>query len=99
MNILNTRGVTIISSATITDAKTMTDTSSKIHQSWENSIFCPVESTGVIRAGLIYEGPENMSKLINVPAIFEKIGEPLQIIFEGTYISVILPYCNYNIAD
>ncbi len=86
MNILNTRGVTIISSATITDAKTMTDTSSKIHQSWENSIFCPVESTGVIRAGLIYEGPENMSKLINVPAIFEKIGEPLQL-FEGTYIS------------
>ena len=86
MNILNTRGVTIISSATITDVKTMTDTSSKIHQSWENSIFCPVESTGVIRAGLIYEGPENMSKLINVPAIFEKIGEPLQL-FEGTYIS------------
>ena len=86
MNILNTRGVTIISSATITDAKTTSDVCSKIHQSWANSIFCPVESTGVIRAGLIYEGPENMSKLINVPSIFEKIGEPLQL-FEGTYIS------------
>lgn len=86
MNILNTRGVTIISSATITDAKTTSDTCSKIHLSWTNSIFCPVESTGVIRAGLIYEGPENISKLINVPSIFEKIGEPLQL-FEGTYIS------------
>ena len=86
MNILNTRGVTIISSAIITEAKTTSDTCSKIHLSWANSIFCPVESTGVIRAGLIYEGPEKMSKLINVPSIFEKIGEPLQL-FEGTYIS------------
>lgn len=86
MNILLTRGVTIISSATITDAKTTSDVSSKIHQSWANSIFCPVESTGVIRAGLIYEGPENMSKLINIPAIFDRIGEPLEL-FEGTYIS------------
>src|SRR4051812_3263302 len=86
MNILNTRGVTLISSATITDAKTTLDTCNKIHLSWVNSIFCPVESTGVIRSGLIFEGPENMSRLINAPSIFEKIGEPLQL-FEGTYIS------------
>jgi cell division GTPase FtsZ len=86
MNILNTRGVTIISSATITDAKTTSDASREIHQSWVHSIFCPVESTGVIRAGLIYEGPENLSKLIHVPSIFESIGEPLQL-FEGTYFS------------
>ena len=86
MKILNTRGVTIISSAAVTDAKTTSDTCSKIHQSWENSVFCPIESASAIRAGLIYEGPENMSKLINVPSIFEKIGEPLQL-FEGTYIS------------
>ncbi|MCQ6280482.1 cell division protein FtsZ [Bacillus sp. EB600] len=85
-NILNTRGVTIISSATITDAKTTSDVSSKIQQSWASTIFCPVESTGVIRAGLIYNGPEKMSKLINVPSIFEKVGEPLEL-FEGTYIS------------
>ena len=52
----------------------------------ENSVFCPIESASAIRAGLIYEGSENMSKLINVPSIFEKIGEPLQL-FEGTYIS------------
>lgn len=90
LNILNTRGVTLISSATITDAKTTSDVSSKIHQSWANSIFCPVESTGVIRAGLIYEGPEKMSKLINVPSIFERVGDPLQL-FEGTYISEVDP--------
>jgi tubulin-like protein CetZ len=86
MNILNTRGVTLISSATITDAKTTLDAASQIHLSWTNSIFCPVESTGVIRAGLIYEGPEKMSKLIHMPSIFERVGEPLQL-FEGTYIS------------
>lgn len=86
MNILNTRGVTIISSATITEAKTTSEVSAKIHQSWANSIFCPVEAAGVIRAGLIYEGPESMSKLINVPSIFEKIGEPLEL-FEGTYVT------------
>ncbi|MDQ0221386.1 cell division protein FtsZ [Peribacillus cavernae] len=86
MNILNTRGVTIISSTTITDAKSTSDVSSKIHSSWANSIFCPVEATGVIRAGLIYDGPENMSKLINMPSIFERVGEPIQL-FEGTYIS------------
>ena len=86
MNILGTRGVTIISSTPITDAKTTSDVSAKIQLSWANSIFCPVESQGVIRAGLIYEGPENISKLINVPSVFERIGEPLQL-FEGTYIS------------
>ena len=86
LNILSTRGVTIISSAPITDAKTTSDVSTKVQISWANSIFCPVESQGVIRAGLIYEGPENMAKLINVPAIFERIGEPLQL-FEGTYVS------------
>lgn len=86
MNILGTRGVTIISSAAITDAKTTSDVTTNIQISWANSIFCPVESQGVIRAGLIYEGPENISKLINVPSIFEGVGEPLQL-FEGTYIS------------
>ena len=86
MNVLNTRGVTVISSATVTESKTSSDVSSKIHQSWVNSIFCPVESTGVIRASLIYEGPEKIAKLINVPTIFEKVGEPLQL-FEGTYLS------------
>lgn len=86
MNILNTRGVTLISSTTITEARTTSDAASQIHLSWANSIFCPVESTGVIRAGLIYEGPEKMSKLIHVPSIFERVGEPLQL-FEGTYIS------------
>jgi tubulin-like protein CetZ len=86
MNILGTRGITIISSAAITDAKSTSDVSTKVQISWANSIFCPVESQGVIRAGLIYEGPENNSKLINVPSIFEKVGEPLQL-FEGTYIS------------
>ncbi|WP_394236981.1 cell division protein FtsZ [Niallia oryzisoli] len=84
MRILNTRGVTIISSAPIADAKTASDTCSKIHQSLENSVFCPIESASPIRAGLIYEGSENMSRLINVPSVFERIGEPLQL-FEGTY--------------
>lgn len=86
MNILSTRGVTIISTTTISDEQTTTDVSAKIEQSWANSIFCPVESTGVIRAGLIYEGPERVSKLLNVPSIFERVGEPLEL-YEGTYIS------------
>jgi cell division GTPase FtsZ len=86
MNIFGTRGVTIIASAPITDAKTTADITAKIQWSWANSIFCPVESQGVIRAGLIYEGPEHFTKLIHAPLIFEKIGEPLQL-FEGTYIS------------
>ncbi|MEH7107810.1 cell division protein FtsZ [Bacillus sp. JJ1764] len=86
MNILNTRGVTIISSATVTDAKTSADIASAIQRSWASSIFCPVDTVGVIRAGLIYEGPENVSKLINVPAVFEGIGEPVEL-FEGTYIT------------
>ncbi|MEH7336085.1 cell division protein FtsZ [Neobacillus drentensis] len=86
MNILGTRGVTLISSVAITDAKTSGEVSTKVQSSWENSIFCPVESQGVIRAGLIYEGPETISKLINVPSIFERVGEPVQL-FEGTYLS------------
>jgi tubulin-like protein CetZ len=86
MNILNTRGVTVISSATVTDAKSTADISSIIQRSWANTIFCPVDTVGVIRAGLIYEGPEQVSKLISAPAIFERIGEPVEL-FEGTYIS------------
>lgn len=86
MNILGTRGVTIIASTAITDAKTSSDVANKIQQSWANSIFCPVESMGVIRAGVIYEGPEKMANLINVPGVFERVGEPLEL-FEGTYIT------------
>ncbi|WP_043931914.1 tubulin-like doman-containing protein [Bacillus sp. EB01] len=86
MNILSTRGVTVISTSTVTDAKTTADVSRAIQQSWANSVFCPVESAGVIRAGLIYEGPENVSKLINIPSIFERVGEPIEL-FEGTYIT------------
>jgi tubulin-like protein CetZ len=86
MNILSTRGVTIISSAPLTDAKTTSEVSEKVQRSWNNSIFCAVEAQGVIRAGLIYEGPENISRLINPPVIFEKIGEPIQL-FEGTYVT------------
>ncbi|MCM3568618.1 tubulin-like doman-containing protein [Neobacillus mesonae] len=86
MNILSTRGVTIISTAAITDAKTSAEVANKVQQSWLNSPFCPLESAGVIRAGLIYEGPEKMSKLINVPSIFQQVGEPLEL-FEGTYIT------------
>ena len=85
MNILGTRGVTIISSGTITEAKRLQMSQVKCRLCRANSIFCPVESQGVIRAGLIYEGPENVTKLINVPSIFENVGEPLQL-FEGTYI-------------
>jgi tubulin-like protein CetZ len=86
MNILNTRGVTMICSATVTDAKSTADVSKLIQRSWAKSIFCPVDTVGVIRAGLIYEGPESMAKLINVPSIFEGIGEPVEL-FEGTYIT------------
>ncbi|PLS18742.1 hypothetical protein CVD28_06400 [Bacillus sp. M6-12] len=86
LNILSTRGVTVISTSTITDAKTTDEVSRRIQQSWANSVFCPVESEGVIRAGLIYEEPENDSKLSNLPSIFERVGEPIEL-FEGTYIS------------
>lgn len=86
MNILCTRGVTLICQTAITDAKTTADVTAKVQKSWINSIFCPVESQGVIRAGLIYDGSESISKLINVPNVFEKVGEPLQL-FEGTYFS------------
>ncbi|MCH6264306.1 MULTISPECIES: cell division protein FtsZ [Neobacillus] len=86
MNILNTRGVTLISSAPVTDAKTTAEVAESIQRSWASSIFCPVDTVGVIRAGLIYEGPETVTKLINVPSIFEGIGEPLEL-FEGTYIT------------
>lgn len=85
MNILGTRGVTIITSTSMTDVRTEADACNKIQLSWENSVFCPIESSA-IRVGLIYEGPENISRLINIPSIFDKIGEPLQL-FEGSYIS------------
>ncbi|WP_318502409.1 cell division protein FtsZ [Bacillus sp. T3] len=84
LNILSTRGVTLICQTPITGANTTADVTAKVQKSWLHSIFCPVEAQGVIRAGLIYDGPETISKLINVPAIFEKVGEPLQL-FEGTY--------------
>ncbi|WP_147534616.1 cell division protein FtsZ [Bacillus marasmi] len=86
LNILDTRGVTIIASTPITGEKTTAEVTNSVQKSWAHSIFCPVEAMGVIRAGLIYDGPERISKLINAPAIFEKIGEPVQL-FEGTYLS------------
>jgi cell division GTPase FtsZ len=86
MNILQTRGATIISTAVLNDARTQDDATVVINNSWVNSIFAPIETPEIVRAGLIYEGPERSTRLINLPSIFKKVGEPLQL-FEGTYIS------------
>ncbi|GIM47953.1 cell division protein FtsZ [Collibacillus ludicampi] len=84
LNVLNTRGAAIISTTVVNDCKTQAEVSNQFNLSLIRSVFAPIETVGVVKAGLIYEGPEGLSKLISVPALFERIGEPL-LLFEGNY--------------
>lgn len=57
-----------------------------VWESWETSVYTPVEYQGIgpVRAAVLYEGPEGVTRHIDPVAIFSNLGEPFEL-FEGTY--------------
>lgn len=57
-----------------------------VWESWESSIYTPVEYQGIgpVRAAVLYEGPEGVTRHIDPAVIFSNLGEPFEL-FEGTY--------------
>lgn len=57
-----------------------------IQQSWDKSIFAPVDYKQVVRAGIILDGSESLMQFLNYDKIFSKFqnGMPIDL-FEGNY--------------
>jgi hypothetical protein len=80
-----------------------------IHQSWDKSIFAPVEFIQVVRAGVIFDAQEYLMEHLNHETIFKKFKEGMPIdLFEGNYhesngkvLTIIsgLPWCKSRLAQ
>lgn len=88
--ILKTKGVAAIAKAEITKmVNGSVDLSAKgiaqsIQDSWRESIFSPIESGKIVRAGVIFSGPESLIQHIQLGSIFSPYGMPWDV-FEGYY--------------
>lgn len=57
-----------------------------IQQSWDNSIFAPIEYSQVVRTGIILDGSESLMEYLNYQEIFKKFKKGMPIdLFEGNY--------------
>lgn len=90
INVFSQRGMSMISEVDITSLPKANVTSKgiaqSIHESWDNSIFAPIEYEQVARCAFIFDGQESLIEHINYKEIFSKFnhGVPLDI-FEGYY--------------
>lgn len=116
LQIFKTKGIGIIAETNLTSISNgnILDLShqgfaDKINESWENSIFTPIEYNSVMRAGVIFDGQESFMEYINHNLTFNifKKGMPLDL-FESYYseqkgkvLSILtgLQWCNSRIKQ
>jgi cell division GTPase FtsZ len=112
LTILNTQGIAIISEVdliTIQANVTPEGVAQKIQESWNRSVFTPIEFDKVTKAGVVFDGQESLMEYIKYEQIFSKFncGLPLDL-FEGSYhansgkvITVLtgLGWCNKRLND
>lgn len=92
LTIFNTKGVGTIATAKVTKMKdgqidiTEKGVSRAVHESWDESIFVPVQTNRIVRAGVVLDGQEPLMEFINFQQIFKPFesGMPLDL-FEGYY--------------
>lgn len=80
-----------------------------IQQSWDKSIFAPINYKQVVRAGIILDGSESLMQYINYGKIFSKFGNMPIDLFEGNYhekqkgkvLSILtgLSWCNSRLSE
>lgn len=108
ISVFSQKGIGCISEVDITSLPkanvTTNGISESIFESWENSIFAPIEYEHVAKCAFIFDGQESLVEHIDYKDIFSKFthGAPIDI-FEGYYdehngkiITVLtgLPWCN-----
>jgi cell division GTPase FtsZ len=112
LTILKTRGVAIMAEADVALINSNLSTrgiADSIHQSWEKSIFAPIEFIQVIRAGVIFDAQEFLMEHLDHKVIFEKFRDGMPIdLFEGNYhesngkvLTIIagLPWCRARLSQ
>jgi cell division GTPase FtsZ len=112
LTILKTRGVAIMAESDIASINSKISSqgiADSIHQSWDKSIFAPVEFIQVVRAGVIFDAQEYLMEHLNHETIFKKFKEGMPIdLFEGNYhesngkvLTIIsgLPWCKSRLAQ
>jgi tubulin-like protein CetZ len=90
--IFSTKGIATISELDISVIKqgqkdlTEKGIAKMIQESWDNSIFAPIQYNKIVRAGVIFDGQEALMPFIDFQRIFNgfKSGMPLDL-FEGYY--------------
>lgn len=89
--ILKTKGTAVIAKTEITKLAngsvdlSVPGISNAIHDSWVNSIFAPIEIGKIIRAGVIFDGPESLIQHIHLGNMFAIFGGMPWDLFEGYY--------------
>lgn len=90
VTLLRQKGMAIISETNIVSLPEVDLTpegiAASIQESWEHSIFAPIEYEHVAKCGIIFDGQEDLMGLINHSLIFDKFtyGTPIDL-FEGNY--------------
>lgn len=102
-------GIGLFSKLTLNEITNSKQLNEYIQRSWKKSIFAPINYKQVIRAGIIFDGTEQLLENLNVDTLFDAFenGMPIDL-FEGTYldsegtiISILsgLPWINSRIQE
>jgi cell division GTPase FtsZ len=91
LTVVNTKGIGTISEidiATVGDTVDLTANgiAKKINESWNQSVFTPIEYSQVTRAGIIFDGQDSLMEYIQHNLLFDKFNNGMPIdLFEGYY--------------
>lgn len=115
LQIFKTKGIGLMSEVSISDSHegeivlNSTHIAKLVQQSWNKSIFSPIEYNQVVRAGIILDGNETLMAYLDYEEIFSKFRKGMPIdLFEGNYheqkgnvLSILtgLAWCNSRLKE
>lgn len=56
-----------------------------VYSSWEKSVFTDIEFDQIVRAGVVFDGDEELMQFLDYSKIFSKFKNPVLDLFEGNY--------------
>lgn len=90
LQIFSTKGICVISKTNISDISNIVLSefhfTERIQQSWSNSIFTPIQYEQIFRAGIIFDGNEQLMEWLSYKKLFEVFSNGMPVdLFEGNY--------------
>lgn len=87
LQVFSQKGIGLMSQLNITGIPNGKQINEYIQRSWEKSIFSPIDYTQVVRAGIIFDGTEQLLENIEYEQVFDVFvnGMPIDL-FEGTFV-------------